>query len=128
MRYLLDADWVINYLRGKTEAVEPVTALADEGLAMSLVTYGEVLEGLGGSPSAQLAHFDQLAEALELLTLDVEICRRYAQTRAHLRSRGELIPDNDLWIAATALRHDLVLLSHDHHFTRIPGLSLFQTR
>lgn len=33
-----------------------------------------------------------------------------------------LSPDNDLWIAATALAYDLTLVSRGAHFQRVPRL------
>jgi predicted nucleic acid-binding protein len=47
----------------------------------------------------------------------------FGRLRALLRLQGTLIPDLDLLIAATALQHDLVLLTRNRrHFDRIPGL------
>ncbi len=39
---------------------------------------------------------------------------------------GQMLPDNDLWIAATTMQHGLVLAARDHHFTWITGLTLEQ--
>jgi len=36
------------------------------------------------------------------------------------RQRGRMLPTNDLWIAATALAHDLTLVTADRHFTELP--------
>ena len=41
-----------------------------------------------------------------------------------LRSKGRPIPENDLWIAASALRHSLDLVTRDHHFEEIDGLTV----
>jgi predicted nucleic acid-binding protein len=52
---------------------------------------------------------------------------RFAYLRAELRRRGQLFPDLDLLIAATALQHDLTLLTRNvRHFNRIPDLRLYQ--
>jgi tRNA(fMet)-specific endonuclease VapC len=52
---------------------------------------------------------------------------RFAQTRTLLRSQGMLIPDMDILIAATALAHNLTLLTRNvRHFQRIPGLARYQ--
>jgi tRNA(fMet)-specific endonuclease VapC len=52
----------------------------------------------------------------------------FARTRADLRRSGQLIADLDLLIAATALHHDLTLLTRNvRHFARIPGLRLYQS-
>jgi tRNA(fMet)-specific endonuclease VapC len=61
-----------------------------------------------------------------MIAPDVAIARRYAEIRSYLRARGLLIADNDLWIAATALTHDLTLVSRDAHFDRIPGLRVLR--
>jgi predicted nucleic acid-binding protein len=52
---------------------------------------------------------------------------RFASLRASLRRRGELIPDFDIVIAATALVYDLTLLTYNlRHFSRIPDLRIHQ--
>jgi predicted nucleic acid-binding protein len=42
MKYLVDTDWVAEYLKGRDPAVRELNALAPEGLAISLITYGEI--------------------------------------------------------------------------------------
>lgn len=60
-----------------------------------------------------------------MLLLDDAIMERFARIRSDLRARGQLIPDLDLAIAATALEHDLTLLTRNaRHFSRIPNLRL----
>lgn len=59
------------------------------------------------------------------MPLDRAIMRRFAQVRGDLRSKGQLIGDPDLLIAATALHYDLTLLTHNvRHFGRIAGLKV----
>ena len=53
--------------------------------------------------------------------------RRFALIRGDLRYRGELIGDPDILIAATALHHNLTLVTGNvRHFQRIAGLALYQ--
>jgi tRNA(fMet)-specific endonuclease VapC len=47
----------------------------------------------------------------------------YASLFAQLRSQGTPIPTNDIWIAALVLQHDLVLLTGDGHFSKIPQIA-----
>ncbi len=129
MRYLLDADWAISFLNGRPKAVELIDRLADEGIALSVIaSWGEIYEGLLSrpSPNLYLAQLDEFTSTIDLIVPDREVARYYARIRLHLRSQGLLIADNDLWIAATALAHDLVLVSRDHHFVRVPELRLYQ--
>ncbi|MHB8830362.1 MAG: PIN domain-containing protein [Syntrophales bacterium] len=43
-----------------------------------------------------------------------------------MKSACKPIPTNDLWIAASAMRHGLALFTYDEHFTNIAGLILHQ--
>ena len=47
---------------------------------------------------------------------------------AHLQRTGQVLPINDVWIAAQALELDLPLLSDDAHFHRVPGLRFIPVR
>ena len=51
-----------------------------------------------------------------------ETAEHYARLFVQLKRAGMPIPDNDLWIAALALEHDLQLITRDHHFKSIPQL------
>ncbi len=44
--------------------------------------------------------------------------------RDALRAVCKPIPDNDIWIAATARQHDLVLITRDAHFGHVPDLTV----
>ena len=50
----------------------------------------------------------------------------YALVYAGLRRKGQPIPSNDLWIAASTLEHGAALLSLDAHFAKVDGLRLGQ--
>jgi predicted nucleic acid-binding protein len=49
-----------------------------------------------------------------------ETAEHYARLFVQLRRAGTPVPDKDLWIAALVLEHDLILLTRDRHFERIP--------
>ena len=60
-----------------------------------------------------------------IIDLDVHIYRIFGLERARLRAAGTLIPDMDLLIGATTLRHNLTLLNNNRrHFERLPGLAI----
>ena len=63
--------------------------------------------------------------SIEVLYLNEAIARIFAQERRRLRSIGALIGDFDLLIGATAIHHNLTLLTNNRrHFERIEGLSI----
>lgn len=128
MTYLVDTDWLINSFRGTHPATETIRRLRPERLAVSIITVGELYEGAmtSSSPESELAVFDHLLQPFSTLPLDKACMQHFAYVRSTLRRQGQLIPDMDLLIASTALRHDLTLITANvKHFARIPSLRLY---
>ena len=129
MRYLIDTDWVADHLDGRPEAVRLLASLVPEGLAISLITYGEIYEGILYSrrPEPSEVEFLEFLRWARVLPLNENIMRRFAGIRGGFRLRGQLIGDTDILIAATALHHDLILVTRNRqHFERIPELKLYE--
>jgi predicted nucleic acid-binding protein len=127
MSYLVDTDRVAGFLKGRAQDVQLLTDLRADGLAISLITYGELYEGIyyGRDPRAQEMAFQQFLRRVDVLPLTRRIMQRFARIRGELRRQGLLIPDPDLLIGATALHHDLTLVTGNRrHFARISGLRL----
>lgn len=57
-----------------------------------------------------------------VLPVDLGTTIHYARVRDELSRLGTPIPDNDVWIAASARQHGLPVVSRDRHFDRVPGL------
>jgi predicted nucleic acid-binding protein len=96
---------------------------------MSLMTYGEVYDGIYRShnPLGQEAAFTRVLGWIAVLGLDEEVMREFARIRGALRLVGQPIGDADVLIAATAIHHDLVLVTHNvRHYERIPDLKLYR--
>jgi len=128
MPYILDADWIIDALAGKRYARVTIERLAPQGLAVSVITLGEIYEGAFhyASPETHLAAFRRFLAPFRLVGINEPIMERFAQIRSNLRREGKLIPDFDLLLAATALHYDLtVLTGNRRHFARIPALKLY---
>ena len=107
MSYLVDSDWLIDAFLGIPTAVNLLARLRDEGLAVSIISYGELFEGAIGAPdpATELARFRRFLARLTVLPLDDATMERFARIRAALRRRGQLIPDN--YKACRALRNYL---------------------
>lgn len=128
MKYLIDTDWIVDFLKGRKDTVKILRSLADEGLCVSLISYGEVYEGIyyGNDPQRHERTFQNFLHGVEVLPLNEAIMRRFAKVRGQLRSRGLLIGDPDILIAATALHYNLILMSNNkRHFNRIDDLKLY---
>ena len=129
MSYLVDTDWVAEYLKGRQPATTILTSLRREELAISLITYGEVYEGIyrGRNREQHELVFIRFLRRVRVLPLNRQIMKRFARIRGELRSHGQHIGDLDTLIAATALEHNLtVITSNIRHFNRIPNLKLYQ--
>jgi tRNA(fMet)-specific endonuclease VapC len=129
--YLLDSSWIISFLNGRREAttlIRRLTSDEDDRLAASVVAWAEVYQGIlrDGASDRRLAAFEEFFGIIQVLLIDLDAARWYAVIRAALQSRGTPIGDNDTWIAATAIAHNLVLISRDRHFERVDGLNLYQ--
>jgi tRNA(fMet)-specific endonuclease VapC len=128
MNYLIDTDWVIDHLNQVERVTTRLHELAPEGLALSVVSLGELYEGVYYSqdPEASEASLQRfLNRELTILGIDEETCKLFGRERGRLRTIGQRIGDMDLMIAATALQYDLTLLSNNRrHFDRIDGLRI----
>ena len=127
MRYLVDTDWVINYLHGLPQYVERLNALLFEGVGLSLLSLAELYEGLLDSSTLESDEriLQDFLASVEQLGLDNETTRIFARERRRLRAAGTPIGDFDLLIGATALRHKLAILTNNRrHFQRIQGLNI----
>ena len=129
MSYLVDTDRMASYLNGRQDAIELLSSLRDEGLSISIITYGEIFDGiyLSNDPRGKERAFSQLLRRVRVLPLNRTIMKRFARIRGQLRRQGLTVHDPDLLIAATALTHDLTLVTRNvRHFQRVPDLDLYR--
>lgn len=127
-RFMLDTD-ICSYImkRSHPPVIKRLQAVPVTDVCMSVVTKAELLYGVEVSPrrnqdAAALGAFLPYVEALNL-TDDAAI--HYAEIRADLKKRGEMIGANDLFIAAHARAMGLTLVTNNiAEFERVGGLSL----
>ena len=124
MRVALDTNRITDLFRGDVELAEQLGTA--EEVWIPLFALGEIKAGFqGGTQSRQ--NESLLNRLLAKPTAGVllpsrETAEHYARLFVQLRRAGTPIPDNDLWIAALVLEHDLILITRDRHFERIPQL------
>ena len=123
-RYLLDTNIIIALF---AEEVSVKTRLAQAAeVFVSSVAIGELCFGARKSGRVQenLARIDEFAANNVVLGCDIETAQRYGEIKNALQRKGRPIPENDMWIAAIALQHDLVLITRDAHFNEVDGLKV----
>ena len=124
MRVALDTNRLTDLFRGDLELAEQL-GIAEE-VWIPLFTLGEIKAGFQGG-TQQRRNESLLGKLLAKPTVGVlvpgrETAEHYARLFVQLKRAGTPVPDNDLWIAAQMLEHDLVLITRDRHFERIPQL------
>lgn len=128
MKHLVDTDWIIDAGANMPVSLETLQRLKAEGLAVSIVSLGELYEGafLFSDPIAHIRSTRRFLDGYAVLNLSEPIMELFGRNRAFLRHRGQRIPDLDLLIASTALAHDLTLVTRNRrHFERVPNLRLY---
>jgi len=128
--YLLDTNILIYLIKNQPPQVaERIDALADDDkLAMSFITWAELLCGAEGSQrrEATLQQLQVLVRQVPVLyPQGPGICEHYAIQATALKRRARPIGANDLWIACHALAIAATLVSHNvSEFSRVDGLKL----
>ena len=127
MSNLLDTDWAIDCLNRVPQTMRRVDELRPRGIAISIISVAEIYEGVlnGYEPERAEKELRDFLDAFTIIEVNVPICRIFGAQRARLRRAGTPIHDLDLLIGATALYHNLTLLTNNRrHFGRLPGLTI----
>jgi tRNA(fMet)-specific endonuclease VapC len=124
VRVALDTNRLTDLLRGDAALADRLAAC--EEVRIPLIDLAEIMAGFCGGTQlhrneALLRRF--LAKStVSILLPGRETAERYARLFVQLKRAGTPVPDNDLWIAALVLEHDLTLITRDRHFGCIPQL------
>ncbi len=124
VRVALDTNRLTDLFRGDSGLADMLGS-CDE-VWIPLVVLAEIKAGFYGG-TEQRRNERLLQRLLAKPTVAVLIPTRdtaenYARLFVQLKRAGTPVPDNDLWIAALSLENDLMLVTRDRHFDRIPQL------
>lgn len=128
MAFLFDTDALSEIFRKRPSPsyLEWLGTVPRSDQFASAISLGELYRGVYRLPSRNrwLERFDHhLLPAITVLPFDLEVARVYGRIRAELEAAGRMPGEADLQIAATALHHDLTVVTGNlDHFQRVPGL------
>jgi len=124
MRHLVDTNICSAYLKGVSRVFSKFVQHGG-GLAVSTITVGELYVWAlrSRSPADRLESLQHFLQDITVLDVTTDVAVRFGELRATLLDSGHPVPPLDLFIAATALVHDLVLVTNNvKDFAPVPGL------
>jgi len=130
MSFLFDTDAISEILRPKPAAkyIQWLLSIPCEEQFTSAVVIGELYKGAYRSKAREhhLKNIEQrVITAVIVLPYDVGTAKVFGQIRAGLEKSGDILPDADIQIAATAIYHNLELVTGNlRHFSRIDSLKI----
>ena len=124
---LLDTNVLIRYFRGDEPFAELIESA--ESVVVHPVVYAEYLNGLDErKKNGKLLRrrLEDFLDAPPVFLADVSTTTSlyYSKIYKALKDYGRMIPQNDIWIAASAIEKGYVLATHDEHFSLVPMLRL----
>lgn len=123
-RFLLDTNIVIAHLDGEKSVTDRVKQISE--IFISTVVMGELFYGAAKSQktSSNILRLENVVQEFCILPCDIATAKVYGLTKKEMKVKGNPIPENDLWIAASARQHGLTLATRDRHFSEVPQLQV----
>lgn len=121
---LLDTNIVSAWLKGDADIADKIDNSVF--VAIPVIVIGELNYGAQYSTNVErnLDNINKVTNNYDVLNVTTETTSQYGIIKAQLRKKGKPIPENDIWIAAIAQQHNLVLVTRDKHFSEIDGLDI----
>ena len=119
---MLDTNVIIKLVNAEQTAVEFFEDLHDIKIPATVV--GELCFGAYKSARKQdnISLFTSFISSYQIVHIDATVAHTYGKLKVNLIKNGVNLPENDIWIAATAITHHYTLITFDVHFKHIENL------
>jgi len=127
LKYLIDTDICIYWLKGSESVRRRFESVEPGDLAISPITVAELYYGAHNSSRVKenLGQSKSFVRQIEILAMNDSVLETFGRIKSDLRRQGTLIPDFDLLIASAALANKVVLVTNNsQHYSRISGLKI----
>jgi len=124
--FLVDTDTCSAYLKGDNRVYGRFVQYGGQ-LHVSAITAGELFTRalIAGFSSSRMQGLLNLLRDVTFLDVDRDVSEKLGELRVQQIRLGHHTPDTDLFIAATAVVHNLTVVTHNQkHFANVPGLDL----
>lgn len=122
MKYILDTDTLIYFLKGQQNVVEKISVVAPPDLSTTIINQTELLYGAFNSQKKEqnLKKIQEFLKEIKVLEFSYTASLIFAEHKAQLKKRGNIIADMDLMIASIVLANDGILVTNNvKHFEKI---------
>jgi predicted nucleic acid-binding protein len=133
--FLLDSNVISELVRPRPDpgVLKWVESTDESLLQISVLTLGEIRKGIALladgrrriSLEGWLAHDLAVRFSGRILPIDVPIANRWGRISAAAKASGSALPVIDGLLAATAMQHNLTMVSRDEAYLQIAGVELF---
>jgi len=128
MKYLLDSDVIAAAIKGRLPVVLKLQSLKPSDVAVSVIGVAEAETALRLNPRAQARYGKLLKEFLQsvqVLELGEAEAKQAVSLGVYMQAAGEKLAPLDLWLAATAVARQLVLVTdRKATFASVPNLEV----
>lgn len=123
-KFLLDTNIIVAWLSGETNIASKIDKAKE--IHIPVIVLGELYYGALYSTQVEknIQQIKNIIVIYNILMIDEETTIAYGNIKAALRKKGKPIPENDIWIAALAMRYELVLITRDKHFKEIESIKV----
>jgi len=125
MKYILDTDTLIYFLKGETHVVKNMLQIESTAIHTSIISHSELMFGAYNSTHVDknLKKISRFLNSISILPYDENASTLFGKLKAKLKIQGNLIADMDLMIASICLSQKATLVTNNsRHFERIPRL------
>ncbi len=121
---LLDTNIIIALFNSETKIAEKLDKL--NKVYVPCIVAGELYYGANASKSKakNISKINLFLDNCSVLQIDNSTAHHYGEIKAILRKKGTPIPENDIWIAAISVQHNLTLITRDAHFKMVEIISI----
>lgn len=123
---LIDTTIIIHIFKGNIVFAQRLQKLKKVFLSSTVI--GELYFGAYASANLQkkITEIEEFQKKCLLLDITSKTGLLFGQIKSQLKIKGKPIPENDVWIAASAIEHNLPLFTTDNHFKDVDNLTFLE--